>query len=106
MFPAELPEDQKLLKSVLEPLLEDFLYWFDLSLKALEKDQLSFMTEAEQQTFIARIRQAQAEVGAAKLMFQATDGGAAIDMKVVMPWHQLVSECWGIAQKRRQSQAS
>lgn len=106
MFPAELPENKELLKSILAPLLEDFLYWFDRSLQALEKDQLSFMSVTEQQAFMARIRQAQAEVGAAKSLFNATDGSAAIDMRVVAPWHRLVTECWGVAQKRRQSQAS
>lgn len=106
MLPAELPENKELLKSILAPLLDDFLYWFDRSLQALEKEQLSFMDEKEQQAFMARIRQSQAEVGAAKSMFNVMDGSAGIDMRVVAPWHQLVTECWGVAQKNRQLKAT
>ena len=106
MLPAELPEDKALLKTVLAPLLEDFLYWFERSLEALEKHELPFMAEAQQQNLIKRIQTAQAEVGAAKSLFEATDGSVAIDMKAVLPWHQLVQECWGVAQKRRQYEAS
>lgn len=39
---------------------------------------------------------------ATKSLFQATDGNAGVDVQVLMPWHQLVSECWQVAQKRRQ----
>ena len=88
MMPAEMPDDQALLKKVLAPLLDDFSYWFERSLSALEKEQLSFMSQQEQNKFMARIRDAQAEVGAAKSLFNATDGKAAIDMNVLVPWHK------------------
>ena len=102
MSAPEPANEKQLLKSVLAPLLDDFLYWFDLSLKALEKHRLSFMSVAEQEDLMARIRQAQGEVTATKSLFHATDGNAGVDMQVLMPWHQLVSECWRVAQKRRQ----
>ncbi|WP_030006567.1 DUF2605 domain-containing protein [Picosynechococcus sp. NKBG042902] len=102
MFSPEPADEKQLLKAVLAPLLDDFLYWFDLSLTALEKKSLSFMAPAEQEDLIARIRQAQGEVMATKSLFQATDGNAGVDFQVLMPWHQLVSECWQVAQKRRQ----
>jgi hypothetical protein len=35
------------------------------------------------------------------MLFKVTDGQAGIDTKVLMPWHHLVSECWGIAQRFR-----
>lgn len=95
-------EEKQLLKSVLAPLLDDFLYWFGRSLTALEKTQLSFMTVTEQEDLKARLRQAQAEVGAAKSLFQATDGNAGVSMEAMLPWHRLVAECWQVAQKRRQ----
>lgn len=102
MYSFQPPEEKQLLKSVLAPLLDDFLYWFERSLTALEKTQLSFMSVTEQADLMARIRQAQAEVTAAKSLFQATDGNAGVDMQVMMPWHRLVAECWQVAQKRRQ----
>ncbi len=106
MLPAELPDDQEMLKTILAPLLEDFSYWFERSLAALEKEQVAFMTPQEQEAFMAKIKQAQAEVSATKSLFNATDGAAGVDMKVLMPWHQLVTECWAIAQKNRQRKAS
>ncbi|OKH19563.1 DUF2605 domain-containing protein [[Limnothrix rosea] IAM M-220] len=106
MFPNDLPNDQEMLKTILAPLLDDFSYWFERSLSALEKEQVSFMTVQEQEAFMARIKQAQAEVSVAKSLFNATGGSAGIEMKVLMPWHQLVQECWGIAKKNRESKAS
>ncbi|BAW96577.1 hypothetical protein NIES970_15100 [[Synechococcus] sp. NIES-970] len=105
MFSSEPADEKQILKSVLAPLLDDFLYWFELSLGALEKHRLGFMSEAEQTDLMARIRQAQGEVTATKSLFQAMDGNAGVDVKVLMPWHQLVSECWQVAQKRRQWEA-
>ncbi|AFY38886.1 Protein of unknown function DUF2605 [[Leptolyngbya] sp. PCC 7376] len=106
MVPAEIPNDPELLKTILAPLLDDFSYWFERSLSALKKEQLSFMSPQEQETFMERIQQAQAEVNATKSLFNATGGHAGIEMKVLMPWHQLVRECWGVAQKNRQSKTS
>lgn len=102
MIPADLPNDKAVLKTILGPLLDDFVYWFGRSLEALEKEQLSFMSMEEQQDLMARIRSAQAEVSTAKSMFNATDGNAGVDMAVIVPWHKLVAECWGVAQKNRQ----
>lgn len=102
MFSAQPPEEKELLKSVLAPLLDDFIYWFGRSLAALEKGQLSFMSVAEQEDLMARLRQAQAEVGATKSLFNAMDGNAGVEVETLMPWHKLVSECWQVAQKRRQ----
>lgn len=102
MIPAELPNDQAMLKAILGPLLDDFSFWFGRSLEALEKEQVTFMSVAEQENLMQRIRAAQSEVSTAKLMFEATDGGAGVEMEVIAPWHRLVAECWGVAQKNRQ----
>lgn len=104
MLPAELPENQAVLKMVLAPLLDDFLYWFGRSLAALEQEPLPFMESRDQEDLISRVRQAEAEVGAAKSLFAATDGHAGIDLEVVTVWHRLVGECWRVAQLRRQYQ--
>jgi hypothetical protein len=95
------PSEQKLLKTVLEPLLEDFQYWFDRYRHLLESERLSFLTEAEQSALLDRIKQTQQEVKTAQMLFAATDGKAGIEASMLLPWHKLVSECWQVAMKYR-----
>ena len=101
-MPREQPTEQELLRSVLEPLLEDFLYWFGRSRTLLESEQMSFLTAQEQAQLLERIVRSLQEVQTAQMLFQATDGSAGIDSKMLLPWHQLVAECWSLAQKRRE----
>lgn len=93
-----------LLKTVLEPLLEDFQYWFARSRNFLETEQLSFISEQEQSDLLGRIKQAQEELNTAKMLFTATEGQVGIDMATLMPWHHLVKECWGVAMRFRSQQ--
>ncbi|MEM8717957.1 MAG: DUF2605 domain-containing protein [Cyanobacteria bacterium P01_G01_bin.39] len=99
---TEQPTEQELLTSVLEPLLEDFQYWFGRSRTLLESEQMSFLSVSEQKQLLARIVRSLQEVQTAQMLFKATDGLAGIDSKILLPWHQLVAECWSIAQKRRE----
>ena len=101
---AEQPTEKELLKTVLEPLLEDFLYWFGRSRTLLESEQMSFMTTGEQSELLARIIQSQQEVQTAKMLFEATEESAGIDSKMLIPWHQLVAECWDVSRRRRTTQ--
>ncbi|MGF1539115.1 MAG: DUF2605 domain-containing protein [Pleurocapsa sp.] len=98
---SEQPKERELLKTVLEPLLEDFQYWFARTCSLLESEQMSFLTVQQQAQLLTRIRQSQQEVTAAQMLFKATDGKAGIDPKMLLPWHQLVAECWQMAQKWR-----
>ncbi len=102
MRDSDLPGTQ-LLKTVLEPLLDDFQYWFTRSRNLLETEQLSFMSNQEQSDLLLRVKQAQEELNTAKMLFAATDGQVGIDMATLMPWHQLVTECWNVAMRFRQS---
>ncbi len=95
------PNEKELLKTVLEPLLEDFQYWFERSRTLLESEQMPFFSTQEQAQLLERIVESQKEVQTAQMLFQATDGAAGIDSRMLLPWHQLVSECWNVAQKRR-----
>ena len=97
------PTEKELLKTVLEPLLEDFQYWFGRSRTLLESEQMSFMTAQEQSELLARITQSQQEVQIAKMLFEATDESAGIDSKMLIPWHQLVAECWDVARRQREA---
>ena len=101
MRDSSLPETE-LLRTVLQPLLEDFQYWFARSRDFLETEQLSFMSQSDQSDLLTRVKQAQEEVYTAKILFMATDAKVGIDMATLMPWHQLVTECWNVATRFRQ----
>ncbi|MDM9382515.1 DUF2605 domain-containing protein [Chlorogloeopsis sp. ULAP01] len=98
--------EPELLKTILQPLLEDFQYWFGRSRTLLETEQLDFLGAQEQSVLLERVKQAQEEVNTAKMLFNATQGQVGIDMATLMPWHQLLSECWKVAMQYRTQQAS
>lgn len=100
MFNPHLPEPE-LLKTVLEPLLEDFQYWFGRSRSMLETETMSFMSPHEQADLLNRVKQAQQEVSTAQMLFKATGGQVGIETATLMPWHHLVTECWKVAMRFR-----
>jgi Protein of unknown function (DUF2605) len=104
MLTPDLP-DPELLKTILEPLLEDFQYWFARSRKLLETEQISFLGEEKQADLLARLLQAQQELSTAQMLVKATEGRAGIEMSVLMPWHQLLTECWKVAMRFRSEQS-
>ncbi|MGB3654366.1 MAG: DUF2605 family protein, partial [Rivularia sp. (in: cyanobacteria)] len=55
MRDSNLPEPE-LLKTVLQPLLEDFEYWFARSRTFLETEQLSFLDKQEQSDLLTRVK--------------------------------------------------
>lgn len=99
--PGLNPREPELLKSLLQPLLEDFQYWFNRSRSLLESYTIDFLTEEQQSKLLERVKQAQQEVSAAQLLFQATEGQAGVDTAVLVPWHQLLTECWQVGMKFR-----
>lgn len=101
-MPSKQPTEQELLKNVLEPLLDDFQYWFKRSHTLLKSEQLPFFSAQEQAELLKQIEQSQQEVNTAQMLFKATDGTAGIDPKMLLPWHRLVAECWSVAQKWRE----
>lgn len=103
MFNQNLP-DAELLKTVLEPLLDDFKYWFGRSRLLLENESIPFLSQAQQSQLLEQVKTAQQEVSTARLMFQATGGQVGLDMETLVPWHQLVTECWKVAIRFRSEQ--
>jgi Protein of unknown function (DUF2605) len=101
MWDSNLPEPE-LLKSVLQPLLEDFQYWFARACNLLETERIDFLSTQQQSDLLLRVKKAQSEVNTAKMMFTATEGQVGIDMEALMPWHQLVTECWNVSIRFRQ----
>ncbi|MBW4665469.1 MAG: DUF2605 domain-containing protein [Chroococcus sp. CMT-3BRIN-NPC107] len=100
MLNSNLPESE-LLKTVLKPLLQDFQYWFGRSLALLETESIDFLTSKEQLDLLERVKQAKQEVSVAQIMFEATGEQVGIEMSALMPWHQLVTECWKVAMRLR-----
>lgn len=97
---SDLPNSD-FLKTLLQPLLEDFQYWFGRSRSLLENHTIDFLNREQQANLLERVKQAQQEVNTTQLMFQATDGQVGVDTSVLMPWHQLVTECWQVGMKFR-----
>lgn len=106
MLNSNLPESE-LLKTLLKPLLQDFQYWFGRSRSLLETETINFLTAEEQANLLERIKQAQQEVNAAQILFEATGEQVGVEMAVLASWHHLVTECWKVAMRLRlqQSQA-
>jgi Protein of unknown function (DUF2605) len=100
MLNSNLPEPE-LLKTVLKPLLQDFQYWFGRSLALLETERIDFLSSQEQSDLFERVKQAKQEVSVAQIMFEATGEQVGIEMSALMPWHQLVTECWKVAMRLR-----
>jgi hypothetical protein len=95
------PSEQELLKTVLQPLLEDFQYWFSRSRSLLETERITFLSEEQQSDLLERVRQSQREVTTAQMLFQATNGQVGIETASLVPWHRLVSECWQVGMRWR-----
>jgi hypothetical protein len=100
-MPQPQPSEQELLKTVLQPLLDDFQYWFSRSRSLLETEDITFLSEEQQSDLLARVRKAQQEVSAAQMLFQATDGQVGVETATLIPWHRLVSECWQVGMQWR-----
>lgn len=98
--------DPEMLKQILEPLLEDFTYWFDRSQKLLSSKRLTFLTEPEQQSLLERVENAIKEVGAAISLFKATGHQIGIDMSTMKPWHKLLVECQGVGMRYYRNQST
>jgi Protein of unknown function (DUF2605) len=95
------PTGNELLKTVLEPLLDDFQYWFSRARILLESEEITFFTSDEQTNLLERVKQAQQEVATAQLLFKAVGEQAGVEPSMLLPWHQLVAECWQVSLKWR-----
>jgi cytochrome c peroxidase len=89
--------DSELLKSLLEPLLKDFQFWLGRSHALLNQQRIDFLSEPEQADLLQRVTQGLREVGAAQALFDATQGQIGIESSALLPWHNLVTECWQVA---------
>lgn len=104
MFNSNLPEPD-LLKTVLEPLLDDFQYWFSRSRTLLESENLPFLTAEEHADLLDRVIHTQQEVSTVQSLLKITGGQAGVDTSVLVTWHHLVNECWQVSMKLRARKA-
>ena len=95
------PSEKELLRTVLQPLLDDFQYWFSRSRSLLETQDIPFLSKEQQSDLLKRVKQAQQEVTAAAMIFDATGGQVGVEMATLMPWHRLLSECWQVGMRWR-----
>jgi hypothetical protein len=98
--------ESDLLKHLLEPLLEDFRYWFERSQELLEGQNLEFMPEGDQLSLLQKVKEAQQEVNAVTTLFNVTGQQVGIEVATMMPWHKLLMECQAVGIRYRQSKAS
>jgi len=98
------PYSDQLLSDLLEPLLEDFVYWFGRSADLLQNHRLEFISEEEQSRILSRVQTAQQEVQTAKTLFALTGKKVGIDAQAMLPWHNLLMECQALGMRYRQSQ--
>ena len=104
MLNPKLPEPD-LLKALLQPLLDDFRYWFECSRELLEREKIPFLSNSEHLDLLNRVKQAQQEVNTVQALFQATGGQVGVETTMLMPWHKLLTECWQVAMRLRKEQS-
>ncbi len=92
----------ELLPQVLEPLLEDFRYWFERSQELLSNNRINFLSEADQADLLHRVEEAQKTLAVATTMFNLSDKKVGIDPMMVMDWHKLLMECQAVGMRYRQ----
>jgi hypothetical protein len=98
--------DPELLKTLLEPLLDDFQYWLSRAKTLLCTEEIGFLNAEAHADLLARVEQTLQEVNAAQSLFQAMGCQAGVEGEVIMGWHKLVSECWQIMIQHRLGQAN
>ena len=105
MLNSNLPESE-VLKSLLEPLLEDFVYWFGRSQTLLETEEISFLSPQQQSNLLERVKQAQKEVSTVQMLFRATGGQVGVETATLIPWHRLLMECSQVGMRFRMEQSA
>jgi len=100
MLSPSLPESE-LLKELLQPLLEDFQYWFSRTRTLLESEAMPFLTPDEQVDCLAQVIQVQEEVQAAQGLFDALEGQVGLELATLMTWHRHLLDCWQLLMRWR-----
>ncbi|MEM1311613.1 MAG: DUF2605 domain-containing protein [Cyanobacteria bacterium P01_C01_bin.70] len=103
--PADKPE-KPLVQTILEPLLDDFQYWFSETKRLLNSPKAECLAASDRQALVEELNEAEQSVGTAKTLMLATGGKAGVELSVVTHWHQLVAKCWQTSRYIRQQNAN
>lgn len=98
--------DPEMLRQLLQPLLEDFIYWFDRAQKLLSTESLDFLDDADQKKLLDRLEHALKEVNVAIALFRVTGHQVGVDMATMRPWHELLVECQAVGMRYYRNQAN
>jgi len=94
--------DKPIVQEILEPLLDDFQYWFGETKSLLNSPKADCLAAGDRQSLTQELNEAQQAVATARTLMLATEGRAGVDMAVVGQWHRLVSKCWQTSRYIRQ----
>ncbi|MEM6837170.1 MAG: DUF2605 domain-containing protein [Cyanobacteria bacterium P01_C01_bin.120] len=98
---ADRPE-KPVVQAILEPLLDDFQYWFGETKQLLNSPKADCLAKRDRQDLVEELTEAEQSVGTAKTLMLATGGKAGVELSVVTQWHQLVAKCWQTSRYIRQ----
>jgi hypothetical protein len=93
----------ELLDQVLNPLLDDFQQSFERGLVLIAHCPDRVLPPAARAELDQRLRQAQAELQAARALRAAAPAPMALDMATISPWHALVLEVWSLSSALRRA---
>ncbi|MGF1458035.1 MAG: DUF2605 domain-containing protein [Leptolyngbyaceae cyanobacterium] len=98
--------EKPFMQTVLEPLLDDFDYWFSETQSLLESSKADCLAESDREDLLQELTETQQAVATARTLMLATDGNAGVDTAVVGQWHKLVNKCWQTSRYIRQQNQS
>ena len=91
----------ELLDQVLNPLLDDFQQSFERGLVLIAHCPDRVLAPPARDALVQRLRQALAELQAARALRAAAPAPMALDMATISPWHSLVLEVWSLSSALR-----
>jgi hypothetical protein len=91
----------ELLDQVLNPLLDDFQQSFERGLVLMAHTPDRVLAPSAREALVQRLRQALAELQAARALRAAAPAPMALDMATISPWHSLVLEVWSLSSALR-----
>jgi hypothetical protein len=91
----------ELLDQVLNPLLDDFQQSFERGLLLIAHTPDRVLAPPAREALGQRLRQALAELQAARALRAAAPAPMALDMATISPWHSLVLEVWSLSSALR-----
>ena len=88
-----------LLDELLASLLDDFDHWFQRGEELLQACPDEVMPLEKRQHMEERLQDGKKAIAATRSLVAASTQPMAVSMKVMNPWHGLVTEVWALAAK-------